>query len=93
VKNAISCVFIPRILRRSIEIKGLFGFVLQNLRVSLGSARSPFSSGLQSFQLGGRMIQLAADHGFVAQEFVEVPLTMGRGNVGILFHPIGAFLK
>ena len=39
------------------------------------------------------MIQLAADHGFVAQEFVEVPLTMGRGNVGILFHPIGAFLK
>ncbi|PYX01592.1 MAG: hypothetical protein DMG89_01145 [Acidobacteria bacterium] len=56
MKNAISCVFIPRILRRSIEIKGLFGFVLQNLRVSLGSARSPFSSGLQSFQLGGRMI-------------------------------------
>jgi len=58
-----------------------------------GHARFPLSSGLQSFQLGGGMIQLAADHGFVAQEFVHVPLTMGRGNVGVLFHPIGAFLK
>ena len=75
------------------------GFAMSNLKSHLRQRTSwlcfaelsgrhaiPFSPRL-SFQLGGDMTQLATDHGFVAQEFVFVPV-IWRWQKQMIYHRI-----